>query len=323
MMNDSIALILAYYNGSEFVETALLSAFNQIIPFDEIIIVNDGSNDEESLIIEELCLKYKKYPIQYYKKENGGQGSARNLGCYKSNVRYITFLDQDDILLPEHNNVLLNEFKKYSIVNYGVVYGNFATVQSDGRCISRNSRPSVDINTTPSIYNFIWQDIFILPSASMIDKEAFVAVGGFDEQFKGYEDDDLFIRIFRAGFRFSFVNEEVYMWRMHKNQTSSTHKMLRSRIKFIEKWFDNGYESSINVNLIRTGLYNRFKRVILKDRLDAISADDHVLAKENIQYFLRRFQDVQSLKDRVVFIMFYSLPVSVSRALFTFFKKLT
>ena len=62
-MNDSIALIIAYYNGSEFVEAALLSAFNQIIPFDEIIVVNDGSNEDESLVIEELCLKYKNLRI--------------------------------------------------------------------------------------------------------------------------------------------------------------------------------------------------------------------------------------------------------------------
>ena len=321
-MNDSIALIIAYYNGSEFVEAALLSAFNQIIPFDEIIVVNDGSNEDESLVIEELCLKYKKYPVQYYKKQNGGQGSARNFGCYKSNSRYISFLDQDDILLPEHNNVLLNEFKKSSFVNYGVVYANFATVQSDGRCISRNSRPSIDVDTIPTIYTITRQDIFILPSACMIDKEAFVSVAGFDEQFKGYEDDDLFIRIFRAGFRFSFVNEEVYMWRMHKNQTSSSHKMLRSRIKFIEKWYDNGYESSINVNLIRVGLYNRFKKIVLKDRLDANTKQDRDLAKENILYYLKRFQGIYSIEGRIVLLLFYRLPVPVLRVLVSFFKRI-
>ena len=51
------------------------------------------------------------------------------------------------------------------------------------------------------------QDMFVLPSASLISRRAFRQVGGFDERLSGYEDDDLFLRLFQAGFHNVFLAE--------------------------------------------------------------------------------------------------------------------
>jgi GT2 family glycosyltransferase len=60
-----------------------------------------------------------------------------------------------------------------------------------------------------SLIECLGQDMFVVPSASLISRKAFQAVGGFDESLSGYEDDDLFLRMFRAGYdnvqRFTFA----------------------------------------------------------------------------------------------------------------------
>src|SRR5262249_26969356 len=76
---------------------------------------------------------------------------------------------------------------------------------------------------------------YVLPSASLVSRSAFVAVGGFDETLSGYEDDDLFVRVFRAGFRHVYIDEPLSAWRIHSKSSSYTFRMARSRIQFAHK----------------------------------------------------------------------------------------
>ncbi len=71
------------------------------------------------------------------------------------------------------------------------------------------------------------EDAYILPSASLIRRAAYEAVGGFDEQFTGYEDDDLFLRLFRAGYTNYYLDKPVTVWCRHSGSTSWTLKMSR------------------------------------------------------------------------------------------------
>ena len=61
----------------------------------EIIVVNDGSPDNSQAIIDEYVEKYPKL-VQSFIKENGGQGSARNLGIEKAKGEFLSFIDSDD-----------------------------------------------------------------------------------------------------------------------------------------------------------------------------------------------------------------------------------
>ena len=79
------------------------------------------------------------------------------------------------------------------------------------------------------------QDMFILPSASMIARAAFDAVGGFDEELCGYEDDDLFVRLFVAGYRNAYIETPSGQWRVYASSTSYTPRMARSRMLYAHK----------------------------------------------------------------------------------------
>ena len=89
-----ISVLIPVYNGSNYLEEALESVLEQTYSNYEIIVVNDGSNDEGKT--KKIALKYEN-KIRYFEKENGGVASALNYGISKANGDYISWLSHDDI----------------------------------------------------------------------------------------------------------------------------------------------------------------------------------------------------------------------------------
>jgi hypothetical protein len=81
--------------------------------------------------------------------------------------------------------------------------------------------------------------MFVLPSASLILRDAFDAVGGFDESLIGYEDDDLFLRLFAAGYDNVYLPERLHRWRIANDSCSYSPLMARSRIAYAKKLIRN------------------------------------------------------------------------------------
>lgn len=227
----TIAVIVPYYNGSVYIKRALDSVVAQTRQPDRIIVVDDGSIEEESAYLKKLA---SEYPIDIYRKENGGQGSARNFGVDKCQDTYISFLDQDDYYLPSHIEILLNALIN-SDETVGYAYGDLYEADGDGRILSLSILSHYSKHPKISIREMLSRDMFILPSASLIKKEVFINIGGFDEQFMGYEDDDLFIRIFMSGYQSIFVEKPVTVWCIRSGSTSYSDRMIRSKYRFISK----------------------------------------------------------------------------------------
>ena len=299
---DNISLIIPFYNGSEYIKDAILSAINQTVSFYEIIVVNDGSNDKESHFVKELADIYK---LIYITKQNGGQGSARNAGARISKSQYLCFLDQDDILLPEHNKTLIEGIKTQSKYMQGLVYANYCRAEADQLIYSRMSRPKkllIDLNDR-SIYSFVSQDIHILPSAMIISRSAFFDIGGFDEKFRGYEDDDLSLRIFIGGYHITYVDKEVCVWRMHKKQTINSEVMMSSRLNYINKWCDYLYDNTVDVRRIRILLYKRFRSAIYHDLAKASSQSEYILANSIAKIFHCKFSDLHGIDYNIKYYL--------------------
>ena len=94
-----VSVIVPFYNVEKYIEKCLNSLVNQTLEEIEIILVNDGSQDNS----EEKAKEFeKRYPnkIKYYKKANGGLGDARNFGIKYATGEYIAFLDSDDFVEP-------------------------------------------------------------------------------------------------------------------------------------------------------------------------------------------------------------------------------
>jgi glycosyltransferase involved in cell wall biosynthesis len=232
----SIVAIIPLYNGARWIEQSIRSVLAQTLVPDEFIVVDDGSTDDGPRIVERLA---QSYPITLLRKPNGGQSSARNFGVAHSKSALIALLDQDDAWYTHHLATLIKPFRTQRGVPLGWVYSNLDEIDESGGMVNKrmlNLFPRE--NPKRSLAGCLSTDMFVLPSASLISREAFEEVGGFDERLCGYEDDDLFLRLFRAGYDNIFINESLSQWRIYQTSTSYTSRMARSRMIYAMKLFE-------------------------------------------------------------------------------------
>ena len=176
---------------------------SQTLQPNEFVVIDDGSIDGGPAIVEKWA---QSHPIRLIRRPNGGQSSARNFGVAHSKSALIALLDQDDLWYPHHLEALVEVFKRHKGLPLGWAYSDFDDIDVDGKMISRSYvfHPKRE-NPKRHLTAILRQGIIIRPSATLISRAAFEAVGGFDERLCGYEDDDLFLRIFRASFDNAYV----------------------------------------------------------------------------------------------------------------------
>lgn len=235
----AISVVIPFFNGSAYLQEAIRSVEAQTLPAREIIVVNDGSNDRETRWLEDLSRQENFILIS---QENTGQGGARNTGAKAARGTHLCFLDQDDTFLPHHNEVLAGCWRENfkTSPSLGWVFADVAQVDQNLNVIGPRSFPHVDVPVLRKPNEFISRDAMMFPSAALICREKFLAVDGFDPALRGYEDDDLYLRLLLDGNSTSFCPVAVTNWRRHPAQTSNQTVFIRSAEHFFFKWF--GYD---------------------------------------------------------------------------------
>lgn len=271
---NSVGVVIPFFNGSRWIERALQSVLNQTITANELIVVNDGSTKEETNFIEKL---QKKYSFQLINKKNGGQGSARNVGAKLLESKFIAFLDQDDSFLPHHIEDLL-AITPSNDLRLGWVYGDIARSDIEGLIIDshllRHKKHGGIHPKSGFIIDLIKTDFFVLPSASLILKSAFDYVDGFDPQFIGYEDDDLFFRLYRAGYTNYFTEKIVAIWSINLESATYSLSFSESRLNYFKK-LNNSLKDQPRTGLffMKDALCSRFWGDFRNDLQHAISTN--------------------------------------------------
>ena len=268
---STISVIIPLFNGAPFIGEALRSVLDQTRPADEIIVVDDGSTDDGPAIVARLAAAG---PIRLLSKPNGGQSAARNFGVARSRGDLIALLDQDDIWYPNHLAELSKPFRRTSHPEIGWVYSNLDRVAMNGSMITRSFLSHLGTqHPKRDLAQCLSEDMFVLPSASLISRRAFDAVGGFDERLCGYEDDDLFLRLFLHGYENVFVDKALSKWRIHSGSTSYSPRMARSRMIYAGKLFEQFADRpEMGEFFVRDCSAPRFYRQILGQYLQTVRA---------------------------------------------------
>jgi hypothetical protein len=113
-----VSIVIPVYNGANYLREAIDSALAQTYNNCEVIVVNDGSIDNGTT--ESIALSYGDR-IRYFSKENGGVGSALNLGIREMRGEYFSWLSHDDVYFPhkiEYQVVFLRELGRRDVVLY-------------------------------------------------------------------------------------------------------------------------------------------------------------------------------------------------------------
>ena len=110
-MNLQLSIIVPVYNVEKYLHRCMESLLAQNIPDYEIILVDDGSKDRSPEICDKYAQEYSFVSVIH--KKNEGLGFARNSGLAMAKGKYVSFIDSDDSVTPEHFCELLRTAEKY------------------------------------------------------------------------------------------------------------------------------------------------------------------------------------------------------------------
>lgn len=111
--SKKVSIIMAVYNGGEYLNLCLQSLKNQTYKNFEVIMINDGSKDDSGSI----CDYYAKIDDRFivYHQENAGCSKARNFGLSKATGEYIGIVDQDDYLHKDYISYFMSVINQYNV----------------------------------------------------------------------------------------------------------------------------------------------------------------------------------------------------------------
>ena len=282
--------VIAYFNGEKHIQSAINSVLSQTVPVGRIIVVDDGSAKASSMALESIVQKVRtasSLPIDLVRISNSGQGIARNVGVEKSTGDVIFFLDQDDEWSTSHVEKLLEPITRSKNVNW--VFSDFDIIDLKGSTThSRYLFSNCYEPPATSISEFLSRDLMMLPSASAIRRKAFENVGGFDGQFRGYEDDDLFVRLLISGGTFVYIDRPLLKYRIHESNSSGNSSFHQSRMRFYEK-YKAFYSTQSDV--FRNSLAPRISSLVLEDLVTAYKSNNRTLAASYRSTLREIYQD--------------------------------
>lgn len=220
-----ISVIIPTYNRYSLLQRALESIYNQSLLPQEVIVIDDGSDDETQKIQKDFPL------IKYIFQENQGVSSARNKGLASSTSSWIAFLDSDDLWEKEK----LAKHKAYHDVHPKILmsYTDESWIR-DGKEVKV---PKKYQKVEEGIFEISLSHCIIAPSSVCVHRSVFQRVGLFDETLEVCEDYDLWIRI-ASEYKIGLIKEKLIQKHAgHPEQLSFKHwGMDRFRVQALEKF---------------------------------------------------------------------------------------
>ena len=303
-----ISVILPVYNAcrvdKKFFWHALQSIERQTYKNLELIVVDDGSTDGSRAVYEEFVVAHPDLNTRYITKDNAGQSSARNLGVQQSTGQYVSFIDQDDEWYEDRLEKVIPWLSNPEI---DLLYTDADNIDAAGQVTYKSIHKTYNFgwpHPKRQIEDILFKDVIVMPGLMVIKKEKYHAVGGFDVNLSGYEDDDLFLRLFEIGKVF-YLPTPTLRWRMYGDNYSFSSRMLKSRLYYWKKLlknYTNDGRDTFRVRMISMRFFQEFLTQSLSQFQAGKDLYRHSMdgAKEIIPY-LPKF-------PRLVFSIGFALP---------------
>jgi glycosyltransferase involved in cell wall biosynthesis len=272
--SPKISVVLPLKNGERYVAECLRSIDAQTVSVTEIIVVDDGC-DDDSLAVIKTVASTMRTPLVVVAGEGIGQSAARNRGVMAATGDLVALIDQDDIWTPQHIEMLAHELEVHPGSQF--TYSDFTLIDENGSVVSTHFNVRLG-NTHPkaSVLEIIREDVFALPSCMLFRRSAFVELGGFNPELQGFEDDDFYLRAFQSAWAPVYVAESLTLYRTHNKGSSRSASYWRSRVRYahiIANAFpDDPWTRRF---FIRDIVVPRFRGSIMLDYSAAIAVRDH------------------------------------------------
>ncbi|GIP19102.1 glycosyl transferase family protein [Paenibacillus montaniterrae] len=225
----TVSVIIPIHNGAEFIEQCLESVLKQKENIHEIIVVNDGSTDGTSDILKRYSDQIKI--VSFNQKR--GVSVSRNNGVILSQSDWILFLDADDILSDDFVKkyiFTLNKEPNDTIL----VYSKAIEITKEGNITNIIYEGFDMLNGTAFGHEIVRNRILL--TGTMVKRDLFLNVGGFNETLTHGEDWDLWLRLSKYG-AFKYASTTVVFIRRHEsNSSAKLNRMLEAEKTIIKQY---------------------------------------------------------------------------------------
>lgn len=226
-----VTVVIPAYNRGDCVERAVNSALHQRpSPPSEVIVVDDASVDDTVQRAEAAGARVIRLAT------NGRAGNARNIGAREAQTRWLTFLDSDDLLLPEALGSLYPHAGPYSVV------AGVSLIRELGRPDRVHGTAAIVPEVIDDPRRVIFPGNPFPASGGLISKDALLDVGGYSTTLRYGEDFDLWIRLVERQPAL-LVNVPVVIYNRHAGGKSQDASALRARIAIVEAYRDRQWWS--------------------------------------------------------------------------------
>ncbi|WNR43884.1 glycosyltransferase [Paenibacillus roseipurpureus] len=222
MIFPKVSIVIPVYNGSNFMKEAIDSALTQTYSNIEVIVVNDGSNDNGAT--DSIASSYGD-KIRYFSKPNGGVSTALNLGITEMTGDYFSWLSHDDVYKPEKvakQMEFLQGLEGNENMNT-IVYGGYELINDKSKTIDVIDYSKLYENSQLSVSLFPVFRGLANGCTMLIPKSQFDRVGLFDVGLRTTQDYELWFRLFRGAI-VKFCPGIYLKSRIHSNQTGRTNR---------------------------------------------------------------------------------------------------
>ena len=188
MKNPLVSIIIPTYNRPQLLPRAVKSALTQTVDDLEVIVVDDASTEPVNLP-EHQRLRIIRLP------KNQGIAAVRNIGAKNAQGRWLTYLDDDDQLLPQMVEVSLKAVAETKLPKPVAILSGLEVINQEGKVIERRIPP-----TLPCGKHFFLEEIdskqsFLSKQTLVVEREVLLGIGGYDEKLASREHTEMFLRL--------------------------------------------------------------------------------------------------------------------------------
>lgn len=225
-MSD-VSIIIPVYNRSNLFRETLISCCQQTYKDLEIIVIDDGSEEDIVSVIKELSFTYRILDmVKYVRQERLGGNVARNRGVREAHGDFIQFLDSDDLIHPEkielQRKFLLNRpdlDMVFSLDQY------FRVTPGDMGELWNMPNELSDLD------RFLWDDPVWHTGSPLWRRDALSIIGDWDESLICWQDWEFHIKAISKGIRYDYLPLILQYIRDHNQLRSTNLESLLQREK--------------------------------------------------------------------------------------------
>ena len=281
MFQPRISVIIPTYNRAGDIEGAVASVLEQTLPASEILIVDDGSEDDTQAVVAALS-----GPVRSFRQTNAGASVARNRGLREATGDFIAFLDVDDRWHPTKLAVQMAALGRSPKLGWSATDIEAVDLSGNPRPGHRGVEDSIPlfgdlrysfeewlttrlergelfmaekkhVIYSGDIFSLLLHGNFIYPSTALIRKDVAEAVGPFDPRFPTAEDNDYFLRMADAS-PASIVTTPLVRYRTGSpdaaTHRSNSDKLIETALECLRLAVERRYPlSSLEEEAYRTG----------------------------------------------------------------------